>query len=214
VTPPAEDDRRTTFTRVGAWLWIVAALGYFVAEAVAAAAMVSTYSYATDYISTLGAPDRSPLAVLMNAAFVIQAILFPVGAALLVAGGRARKASVFLAFAVINGVGNLLVASVHSGPHGSGPDWHGVGALLAIAGGNVAVLVGSSAFRRAGASRTYRAVSVALGALGLLCLVALQIRAAHTVLPIGIWERGSVYSIYAWQTVTAVYLLRRRAEWS
>ena len=197
---------------VGAWLWIVAALGYFVAEAVAAAAMVSTYSYATDYISTLGAPGRSPLAVLMNAAFVAQAILFLAGAALLVAGGRARKASVFLAFAVINGIGNLLVATVHSGPSGSGPDWHGVGAFLAIAGGNVAVLAGSSAIRRAGASRTYRAVSVALGVLGLLCLAGLVLDTSLTVLPIGIWERGSVYSVYMWQTLTAVYLIRWRAE--
>jgi hypothetical protein len=32
------------------------------------------------------------------------------------------------------------------------------------------------------------------------------------VLPIGAWERGSVYSIYAWQTVTAVYFLRRSVE--
>jgi hypothetical protein len=33
-----------------------------------------------------------------------------------------------------------------------------------------------------------------------------------TVLPIGTWERGSVYSIYVWQAVTAVYFLRRSAE--
>jgi hypothetical membrane protein len=212
VTTSVESNRRGTFTRVGAWLWIGAALGYFVAEAIAAAAMVPTYSYATDYISTLGAPGRSPLAGLMNAAFVIQAILFPVGAALLVAGGRNRKASVFLAFAVLNGIGNLLVATVHSGPSGSGPDWHGVGAFLAIAGGNVAVLAGSSAIRRAGASRTYRAVSVALGVLGLLCLAGLVLDTSLTVLPIGIWERGSVYSVYIWQTLTAVYLIRRKAE--
>jgi hypothetical membrane protein len=213
VTTSVESDRRGTFTRVGAWLWIGAALGYFVAEAIAAAAM-PRYSYATDYISTLGAPGWSPLAALMNGAFVMQAILFPAGAALLVAGGRARKASVFLVFAVLNGIGNLLVATVHSGPSGTGPDWHGVGALLAIGGGNVAVLAGASAIRRAGASRAYRAVSVALGVLGLLCLAGLVFDTSLTVLPIGIWERGSVYSIYVWQTVTAVYLIRRRVEWS
>jgi hypothetical membrane protein len=198
----------TKSSRAGALLWIVAAVAYFMFEAIAAGAF--TYSYANDYISTLGVPGRSPLALLMNAAFVTQALLFPVGAALLVAGGRARKASVFVAFAVLNGIGNLLVATVHSGPSGGGgPDWHGVGALLAIAGGNAAVLAGSSALQRAGASRAYRSVSVALAVLGFACLVALQIGAAHAVLPIGVWERGSVYSIYIWQTVTAVYLLPR-----
>jgi hypothetical protein len=29
------------------------------------------------------------------------------------------------------------------------------------------------------------------------------------VLPIGIWERGSVYPIFIWQTVTAGYLVGR-----
>jgi hypothetical membrane protein len=197
--------------RIGALSWIVSALAYFVAEAVAASAM-PRYGYATDYISTLGAPGLSPLAVLMNAAFVVQAILFPVGAALMVRGSQTGRASVFLVFAVLNGIGNFLVATWHSGPSGTGPDWHGVGAFLAIAGGNVAVILGTLAFRRAGVSRTYLAVGVALGALGLACLLGLIFDTSLTVLPIGIWERGSVYSIYVWQAVTAVYFLRRSAE--
>jgi hypothetical protein len=169
------------------------------------------YGYATDYISTLGAPGLSPLAIVMNAAFVVQAILFPVGATLMVMGSQARKASAFLVFAVVNGIGNLLVATWHSGPSGSGPDWHGVGAFLAIAGGNVAVLLGTRVLRQAGASGTYLAVGVALGVLGLACLLGLIFDTSLTVLPIGIWERGSVYSIYVWQVITAVYLLRRSA---
>jgi hypothetical protein len=55
-------------------------------------------------------------------------------------------------------------------------------------------------------------VGVALGALGLACLLGLIYDTSLTVLPIGIWERGSVYSIYVWQVVTAVYFLRRSAE--
>jgi hypothetical protein len=202
---------RNAFVRIGALAWVVSAVAYIVAEAVAASAM-PRYGYATDYISTLGAPALSPLAVLMNAAFVVQAILFPVGAALMVKGSQARKASAFLVFAVLNGIGNFLVATWHSGPSGTGPDWHGVGAFLAIAGGNIAVLLGTLAFRRAGVSGTHLAVGIALGALGLACLLGLTFDTSLTVLPIGAWERGSVYSIYVWQTVTAVYFLRRTAE--
>jgi len=197
--------------RIGALAWVVSALAYFVAEAVAASAM-PRYGYATDYISTLGAPGLSPLAGLMNTAFVVQAILFPVGAALTVTGARASKRWAFLCFAVLNGVGNFLAATWHSGPSGAGPDWHGVGAFLAIAGGNVAVLLGTLAFRRAGASTTYLAMGVGLGTVGLACLLGLTVDTSLTVLPIGAWERGSVYSIYLWQVVTAVYYLRRSVE--
>ena len=91
-----------------------------------------------------------------------------------------------LVFAVLNGIGNFLVATWHSGPSGTGPDWHGVGAFLAIAGGNVAVILGTLAFRRAGVSRTYLAVGVALGALGLACLLGLIFDTSLTVLPIGV----------------------------
>jgi hypothetical membrane protein len=200
---------RKPFTRTGALLWIVAAVGFFLFEAISATAIEQTYSYARDYISTLGVPGRSSLAVLMNAAFVMQALLFPAGAALLVAAGRIKKETAFLVFTAFIAVGNLLVATVHGGaPFGTGPDWHGVGALLAIAGGNAAALAGSSALRRAGAPRAYRVVSVALAVLGFGCLVALQLPAALAVLPVGIWERGAVYAVYVWQTVTAVYLLR------
>ena len=136
-------------------------------------------------------------------------MLFPAGAALVVRGVAARKASWFLALAVVNGLGNVLVATVHSG---TGSKWHVAGAILAIAGGNAAVLVGSSVLRRAGASRTYRAVSVVLGALGLLCLFALAADTSHAVLPVGIWERGSVYSIFVWQAVSAGYLVGSRAQ--
>jgi hypothetical membrane protein len=197
VTPPGESGRRGTFLVIGALAWIVAATGYFVFEAVAAAAVEPAYGYATDYISSLGVPRRSPHAVLINGAFVTQAVLFPAGAALVVRGVAARKASGFLALAV------------HSG---TGSKWHVAGAILAIAGGNAAVLVGSSILRRAGASRAYRAVSVVLGAVGLLCLLALAVDTSHAVLPVGIWERGSVYSIFVWQAISAGYLVGSRAQ--
>lgn len=211
VTPPVESARRGTSLKVGATLWIVSAAVYFVFEAIAATAVTPAYSYARDYISLLGAPGRSPHADVMNAAFITQAVLFPAGAALLVAGVGTR-ARVFLAFAASNSIGNLLVATVHSGPAGSGgSSWHAAGAGLAIVGGNAAVLAGSAALGRSGGALWHRAASVGIGVLGLLCLAGLLIDTSHAALPVGVWERGSVYSIYVWQLVTAVYLIRRGA---
>ncbi len=198
MSPSPAADRQTPALRIGAGAWIVAALGYFVAEAVAAAA-VPDYSYATDYISLLGEPARSPHADLMNVAFVAQAVLFPAGAVLVVVGTGARKALPFLCFALLNGIGNGLIAVVHSG---SGSLLHVAGAALAIVGGNAAILAAAPILRRTGASPSLLAVSITLGALGLLCAAAV----AFAVPPIGVWERASVYSIFGWQTLCALYL--------
>ncbi len=201
MSPSPAADRQTPALRIGAGAWIVAAVGYFVAEAAAAAA-VPDYSYATNYISPLGEPARSPHAGLINVAFVAQAVLFPAGAALMVVGTRARKTLPFLCFALLNGIGNGLVAVVHSG---SGSLLHVAGAALAIIGGNAAILAAVPVLRRAGAPPSLLTASITLGALGLLCAAA----AAFAAPPIGVWERVSVYSIFGWQTVCALYLVRR-----
>jgi hypothetical membrane protein len=188
--------------RIGALLWVVAALGYFLAEAIAAAALPG-YCYATDYVSTLGQPARSPHADLMNVAFFAQGVLFPVGAILVVRGARARNALVFLCFAILNGTGNILVATVHSGV---GARLHVFGAALAIVGGNAAILAGAAGLRQLEPSRRHRVVSVVLGTIGLACLIgtALELPA------VGSWERGSVYTIFIWQAYTGSNLLSRQ----
>jgi len=192
--------------RIGAMLWILATVGYFVAEAIAAAALPG-YSYAADYVSTLGRPLTSAHADLMNAAFVAQGVLFPVGAILVVHGTRARKALPFLSFAILNGIGNILVATVHSG---AGARLHVVGAALAIVGGNAAVLMAVAALRQLDASRTHRAMSVVLGTVGLGCLIGTALGLPF----VGVWERGSVYPIFIWQAYTALYLLSRDSKHS
>lgn len=181
-------------TRLGAALWIASAIVFVVAEARAAAAMPTGYDYARDYVSDLGRPDSSPLAWLVNAAFLIQAVAFPSGA-VLTQPVPDRKALPFLTFAVINGIGNVIVAVVHSG---SGAIAHAVGAVLAIVGGNAAVI----------ASRTcggWRVASSAIGMAGLSAFVAF----ALAVPPVGAWERTSVYAIYLWQVITGAMLLSR-----
>ena len=63
--------------------------------------------------------------------------------------------------------------------------------------------------------RRYRLVSVAIGVVGLACLVALILDGANgsRLLPAGLVERGAVYSIIAWEIVTgAAILLRFRRD--
>ena len=171
--------------KIGALLWVASTLAYFAAEAIAAAALPG-YSYVADYITRLGLPGTSPRAGVMNAAFLVQGVFFPVGGALLARGVRERMALPFLAFATLNGVGNVLVGLVP----GDGSVWHLAGAVLAIVGGSLAILVGAPVLRR--------------GLVGLFCVTVFALDA----LPIGVWERGCVYSIYVWQVATAVVVLR------
>jgi hypothetical membrane protein len=189
--------------RLGAAIaWISAGLTYLILEAVAAAAFRPYYSYARNFISDLGGA-ASPRAWVMNTAFCIQGTLFLVAAVLAVRAFETRRARLFLGLAAANMAGNLLVAVFHSGP--SPTSWvHATGAVLAIVGGNAAILAGSSMI-----GGRHRAVSVALGAFGLLSFVFFVI-ALKNEMPPAVWERCSVYSITAWQLLTAIWLLTRR----
>jgi hypothetical membrane protein len=182
--------------------WLSAGIAYLTLEAVAAAAFRPHYSYAHNFISDLGVPgDHSPLAWLMNLGFCVQGTLFLVSAALT----APREARLFLSLVTANAIGNVLIAIFHSGP--SPTAWvHAIGAVLAIVGGNAAILAGSRI-----ASGWHRKVSVALGAFGLLSFLLFVVELkASSALPLGAWERCSVYSITAWQLLTAAWLLSRR----
>ena len=202
--------RRRQYAVSAAVAWTCAGLVYLTLEAVAAAAFRPHYSYARNFISDLGIPSNdSPLAWLMNTAFCVQGSLFFIGAILTVRAVEARKAGLFVTLAAANAVGNLLIAAFHSGPasHANGTAWvHAIGAVSAIVGGNAAILAGSRVV-----SGRHRRVSVGLGVFGLLSFVLFVIELkASSVLPLGVWERCSVYSITAWQLLTAIWLLTRR----
>ncbi|OBH53527.1 DUF998 domain-containing protein [Mycobacterium sp. E2479] len=199
----------------GAALWVVAAVGYLVLEAVAAAGFEPTYSYARDYISDLGLPSGRPVrgrtvyparAYLMHAAFYLQGSLFLLGASLIVGVPDNRRARVFLGTVAANAVGNVVIGTVHSGAV------HIEGAVLAIVGGNAAIVTGPNAIGALADRRWYRLASKALATLGFSSLAMLMMNSATAktaLLPDGAWERGSVYSITTWQLLTAACLLTR-----
>ena len=185
---------------VSAVAWISGPLTYLILEAVAAAAFPH-YSYARNFISDLGVA-ASPRAWVMNTAFCVQGTLFLVGAVLLVRAFEKHSVRLFLTLATANAIGNILIAVFHSGP--SPTAWvHATGAVLAIVGGNAAILAGSSMI-----GGGHRAVSVALGAFGLLSFVFFVIALKNDTPP-ALWERCSVYSITAWELVTGVWVLSR-----
>ena len=196
-------------------LWIATAVAYVVLEALAAAS-VPSYSYARHYISALGVPEWSPRAILMNAAFYQQAVLFLGGAILAVRAIRGPwLGALFLVFTAMNAVGNVLVALVHGGS----PLWdgghkylHQVGAILAIGGGNAAILAGTMLVGRVVAARWYRPVGILIGLAGFATFAMLQNYVNSLVaeyVSIGLIERACVYTIMIWQVFTGFVLLTR-----
>ena len=203
--------------RVAAVLWIVAAIGYLVAEKVAASNVDGHYSYIHHYISVLGEPAWGRFAYLMNGAFYLQGALLFIGAVLVVRA-VGRRGRFFLTFTTMTAVGFFLVATVHGGSPlaaGDGAKWHQAGALLAFIGGNAAIVAGSSIVARAVDARWwYRSVSLLLAAAGFACFLALANYNVwgYKLAPIGIVERVPVYTILAWQVFSAVVLLTRPTD--
>jgi hypothetical membrane protein len=180
--------------------WITGPLTYLILEAVAAEAFPH-YSYTRNFISDLGVA-ASPRAWVMNIAFCVQGTLFFAAAVLAVRAFETGRARLFLGLAAANMAGNLLIAVFHSGP--SPTAWvHATGAVLAIVGGNTAILARSSVI-----GGWHRAASVALGVFGLLSFVLFVI-ALRNETPPAVWERCSVYSITAWELFTGVWVLSR-----
>jgi hypothetical membrane protein len=176
--------------RAGA-TWLIAGLLWFGLEAIAARAFPG-YDYAHNYISDLGIPSPqtlqgrdvgSPLALVMNVNFIAHGALFLIGAVFAfraTEGGIARFA--FLAFAAINAFGNVLY------------------------GAEIAIVIAGLSAGRLGATASYRAASVALGALGIAC-ISILVAAPGTGFPKGVWERLGVYPIMTWEIMTGLSIL-------
>jgi hypothetical membrane protein len=196
--------------------WIAAGVVYVGTEAIAASAFPG-YSYSANYISDLGVPDvaefqgraiDSPLHGVMNAGFVLQGVLYLLAAVIATRALRAGPRRAFLVLAVVHAVGITVVGLVHGSASSAagGIGWmHVVGAGMAIIAGNAASIVAGLGSGRVGAARAFRVASVVLGVVGLVALALLEALGGSDV--DGIWERGSVYTVTAWELMAGVAVL-------
>jgi hypothetical membrane protein len=200
---------RIVRTRAGA-SFMGAACFYLAGESATARAWTTpSYSYVRNWISDLGATGvgafhgrslSSPLHAVMNAAFLVDGIFFLLGAIMLARTAAGPRARLFLVFAVAHSLGMLLVGLVPetvSPPLGS---LHLLGAMLAIGGGNAAIIVGG---RLAG----LRWAGLLLGLFGLAAFAALAFPAATAALGSGLVERLAVYPITLWELLAGLALL-------
>jgi hypothetical membrane protein len=190
--------------RAAGWAWLLAGVAYIGCETVAAQ-RYPAYSYVRDHISALGIPGESPSATLMNAgAFVLHGILFAVAGVLIArALPPSRRRIALVALTVLNGVGNVLVGVFPSGSS----SLHAVGAVLAIIGGNAAMVVGGGLLADLGAPRWFGDVCRVAGGVGIASFLTFAAIAGGDSGVEGAVERGSVYTIIAGDIAVGLVLL-------
>jgi hypothetical membrane protein len=206
---------------------LVAVVMFSVAETVSAAAWhTPAYSYANDFVSDLGVPGTlvmfkghpiySPLAWLLNAGFVVDGLLVAVAAVLLLRpAGQGRMAAWQRRLLIGFGIGLPMAGFLHESPAWSLP-FHAIGATLAMAGGNIAILLTGLLAARLGVPGWLARVFMVLGAVGLAFFLAVQVLVFKdsAVLPhgIGALERGAAYPVLATQLIVGVALLVESAR--
>lgn len=213
-------DAKRTVIGIASTSMGVGALWYILAEAIAAFGFPG-YSYSYNYISDLGIPETgifegrvidSQLAMVMNAGFLGQGLTMAFSGVLLFWSlPRLKMKGLFLALTVFYSFGIALVGLVHGSPINAAAGFmvfHGLGAMLAIGGGNaIAILAGARTLRPLLGPRLSRA-SITLGCVGLLSMVVhLVTKTAGVVNGLGVSERISVYTILAWQILFAVKIM-------
>ncbi|MFI5908466.1 DUF998 domain-containing protein [Dactylosporangium sp. NPDC051541] len=203
----ASTHRATQRRAAGAALMAGPAI-FLLLEFIAAAAWTDPpYSYTYHYISDLGVHGPltalgqymySPLAWVMNTGFFAFGALVFVGVATLNGLSGWRRWAV-RGLGTLVGAGGVVLACFP----GDGEadrlgqvDYHGLGALAAILGGNVLIILLGRLHEPLGiAPRTGRAM-VALGVFGIVAMVAFFAVASANVL-VGLVERGAVYPVFA-----------------
>lgn len=192
-------------SKIAGIVFILGSLYYLLAEAISAFSfndlLTNTYLFHT--ISELGIPNiNSPLAFLMNSAFIIIGLTFLFGNFYKFKELIIKNKIVFYILTIVAAVGVIIVAMIHAGnPVTDG--YHSLGAIMAILGGNLLLIIMSRSMDK---FETYQKVTLALGIIGLITFWIMFFNIESLYMPI--FERLSVYTLIIWSFISGVYLLK------
>lgn len=207
--------------RTGAGLWILGVIEFVVGMIVAQLAWTSPkYSLTQNVISDLGAIHCgpigtrdvcSPLHLVFNVSLIVAGLLMLLGLVLVRSAFPAgRSATAGLVLLGVAGFGAIGVGSLPEDYYLPG---HLLSALLAFAGGNLALLLLGVSMRgnaRWGSWSLYSIVSglVGLAALGLIVARAYEWGGFFSAWGEGGIERTIAAPIFLWLLVTGIFLTR------
>ena len=192
-------------SKIAGIVFIFGSLYYLLAEAISAFSfndlLTNTYLFHT--ISELGIPNiNSPLAFLMNSAFVIIGLTFIFGNFYKLKDFIIKNKVVFYILTIVAAIGVIIVALVHAGnPVTDG--YHSLGAIMAILGGNLLLIIISRSMDK---FETYQKVTLTLGIIGLIAFWIMFFNMESIYMPV--FERLSVYTLIIWSFFSGVYLLK------
>lgn len=184
---------------------IFGSLYYILAEAISAtyfnASLFNTYIFHT--ISELGIPNgNSPLFWLMNSAFILIGLTLIFGDFYKLKDYIIKNKIIFYILTVITGFGVIIVGLVHGGnPLTSG--YHTLGAVMAILGGNVLLVLISKSMDGSG---NFQKSTLVLGVIGLIAFWVMFFNMDSVYMPV--FERLSVYTLIIWSFLAGFYLCR------
>ena len=192
-------------SKVAGIVFIIGSLYYILAEAISAtffnSSIFNTYAFHT--ISELGIPNaNSPLFWLMNSAFILIGLTLIFGNFYNFKDFIIKNKLIINIFILITGFGVIIVGLIHGGnPLTSG--YHTLGAVMAILGGNILLILISRSMDDFGA---YQKISLILGVIGLIVFWVMFFNIQSVFMPV--FERLSVYTLILWSFLTGIYLIK------
>lgn len=191
--------------KVAGIVFIAGSLYYLIAEAVCATFFNASLfnAYVFHAISELGIPNaNSPLFWLMNSAFILIGLVLIFGNFYKFKEFIVKNSRVFYILTLITGLGVIIVGLIHGGnPLTSG--YHTLGAVMAILGGNVLLVIISRSMEEFG---NYQKFTLMLGIVGLIAFWILFFSMESIYMPV--YERISVYTLIIWSFMTGVFLVK------
>ena len=184
-------------------VFITGSLYYLLAEFICALffndSLVNTYLYHT--ISELGIPNvNSPLSFLMNSAFIFIGLALILGSIYELKNHIIKNKRLFYLLTLVTAIGVIIVGLIHGGnPLTSG--YHTTGAVMAILGGNILLVVISRSTSESGG---YEKATLMLAAIGLIAFWVMFFNINNIYMPV--FERLSVYTLIIWCFLTGLHL--------
>lgn len=191
--------------KVAGIAFIIGSLYYILAEAISAtyfnASLFNTYIFHT--ISELGIPNGNSLLFwLMNSAFELIGLALIFGDFYKFKDYIIKNKAIFYILTLVTGLGVIIVGLIHGGnPLTSG--YHTLGAVMAILGGNVLLILIS---RSMADFKGFQKLTLALGVVGFIVFWIMFFNIKSVYMPV--FERLSVYTLIIWSFSAGLYLCR------
>ena len=192
-------------SKIAGIVFLIGGLYYLIAEVISALAYNDTLlnTYLTYTISELGVPSlNSPLSFLMNSAFILIGLIFIFCNFYRFKDYIIKNRVLFYILTLVCSLGVIIVGFIHA-DNPISLTYHSFGAIMAILGGNLLLVLVSRSMSEFG---IYQKISLVLGCIGIIAFWVMFFNMETSIMPL--FERIAVYALIIWILMTGGYLLK------